>query len=447
MVLGAFAGFGCKGGQRVIESLPQIELEYWTVWNEPDDFNELILGYREQHPNVRITVRKMTLDEYENRLLQAWARDEGPDIFSLPNTAVGKHQDLITPLPDSIKLPTLVVSGGCSKDVRVVDRPKETIQPELLDSTFIPVVADDVILENAIYALPLSADTLALFYNKDLLTAAKVIAPPQTWQELTDMVDSTRGGLTKEENGAIVQAGIALGTAKNVNRATDVLSVLMMQSGAEMVDASGLTIAFDRQSPMDKEYVPGASALNYYTSFANPSRVTYSWNDDMPEAQESFASGQSAFFLGYSYQVDAIRRANPRLNFGIAQLPQISLDGPQINYANYWVESVAAQSDHPNESWDFLLYASDAQRVTSYLNATKKPTAVKSLLASQREDLDLRVFVDQLLIAKSWYHGYDDVAMETYMKQMITSVLDGTDPNAALTTAARQVQETLRKPK
>lgn len=439
-------GFGCRGGQRVVESLPQIDLEYWTVWDEPDDFADILLAYREQHPNVRITVRKMEFDDYETRLLQAWARGEGPDIFSLPNTSVGKYRDLIRPLPDAIQLPTLVVSGGCSKDVRVVEKPKETLRPELLDDTFIPAVADDVVFENAIYGLPLASDTLALFYNKELLNAAKVLAPPQTWQELTDMVDSTKGSLTKEDRGEIIQSGIALGTAENVNRSVDILATLMMQSGTQMIDATGKAVAFDRVSPTDETFIPGASALSFYTSFANPARVTYSWNDKQPEAQEAFASGKVAFFLGYSYQVDIIRRQNPQLNFGLAPLPQISLDGPQANYANYWIETVAAGSDHQNEAWDFLLFATSAEHVPTYLEKTGKPAALKALLASQQDDLDLRIFIDQLLIARTWYHGSDDAAAERFFKEMIVTVNQGTAPEAAISLAARQIQETLKRP-
>ena len=144
--------------------------------------------------------------------------------------------------------------------------------------------------------------------------------------------------------------------------------------------------------------------------------------------------------------MEILRLANPRLNFGIAPLPQISLNGPQINTANYWIESVAAQTDHTNEAWDFLLFATSADHVKPYLEKTKKPTALKSLLSSQKDDLDLRTFVDQLLLAKSWYHGYDDSAMESYMADLITSVNEGTDPNTALGLAARRVQETLKKP-
>src|SRR5690606_5454628 len=133
-----------------------------------------------------------------------------------------------------------------------------------------------------------------------------------------------------------------------------------------MIDPSGRSVTFHNAAPDDDEYVPGASALNFYTSFANPVRVSYSWNDTLPESQEAFAAGTSAFFIGYSYQLDAIRQQNPRLNIGLAPLPQISSAGTRVNYANYWVQSVAKQSEYPNESWDFLLFLTQREQAAQY---------------------------------------------------------------------------------
>ena len=47
---------------------------------------------------------------------------------------------------------------------------------------FVDVVSKDVILEdNKIYGLPLSVDTLAMFYNKDLLNNAGISEAPKYW--------------------------------------------------------------------------------------------------------------------------------------------------------------------------------------------------------------------------------------------------------------------------
>lgn len=452
--LGIFTsiGVGCTKTKSVA-SLPRVHLTYWTVWDEPDDFQTAITAYHASHPNVTITVRKMNAGDYEQQLVQAWARDEGPDIFSIPNAAVGKYRDLISPLPDKLTLPTLVTArSGCQKRTKVVDQSTTVIKPGEMDSTFVPVVASDVVFKNQIYGLPLATDTLTLLYNKDLLNAAKIVAPPRTWQELVDMVDSSKTTLTREENSDIVQSGVALGTADNIARAPDILSLLMMQSGAQMVDSSGQTIAFQNAGAQSDQDAPGLAALNFYTSFANHARVTYSWNDQQADAQQEFAAGKVAFFVGYKYQLDTIRLQNPSLNVGIAPLPQIISDAPQTDYANYWIETVSRRSKYAADAWNFIVYETTGKtqsgyQVVEYLNKTKKPAALRELITAQKDELDLKYFVDALLVARTWYHGYDYLAMEAALRELIRNVNSGSAPAEALNLAAQKVQLTLTKPK
>lgn len=444
-------GVGCKNTKSVA-SLPSVNLTYWTVWDEPDDFQSAITTYRASHPNVTITVRKMSLGDYEQQLVQAWARDEGPDIFSIPNAGIGKYRDLISPLPAKLTLPAQVaVRSGCQKSTKIINQSTTAIQPGELDSTFVPVVASDVVFNNQIYGLPLATDTLTLLYNKDLLNAAKIVAPPRTWQELVDMVDSSKTTLTREENGDIVQSGIALGTAENIARAPDILSLLMVQSGAQMVDSSGATITFQGAATQNDQTAPGVAALNFYTSFANPQRVTYSWNEKQTDAQQEFAAGKVAFFVGYKYQLDAIRQQNPSLNVGIAPLPQITADAPQADYANYWVETVAKRSKFASDAWSFLLHETTGKtqngyQVVDYLQKTKKPSALRALITAQKDELDLKYYVDALLVARTWYHGYDYLAMESALRELIRSVNSGATPADALNIASQKVQATLKKP-
>ncbi len=447
LVLGLLVtlGVGCRNSSRSVASLPEVPLEYWTVWDEPGDYNAIIAAYEAKHPNVHLTVRKIPFENFRQELVDAWAQGAGPDLFSMPNNAVGSFAEFSTPLPAALTLPALTVSTGCRKETRIVDQTVTTPVPEKLDEAFLPVVADDVLRNNQIYALPMAADTLGLYYNKDLLNAAKIVAPPKTWSEFADLVDASKSTLTREENGTLLQSGAALGTADNINRAADILAALMLQSGAQMTDASGTRVTFQQASGTEEGYNPGLSALQFYTAFANPGLVSYSWNETQPEAQEAFAAGKVAFFIGYSYQLDAIRRQNPALNVGIAPLPQISLDGPQTNFANYWVTGVAKQSAHPHEAWDFVLFATNGEQTPSYLNATKRLTALRQYIPGQKQELDLGVFADQLLIAKSWYHGLDAAATEEAMLQMIRDVHTGVPAEQALQTAAQKVQQTLPK--
>jgi ABC-type glycerol-3-phosphate transport system substrate-binding protein len=231
--------------------------------------------------------------------------------------------------------------------------------------------------------------------------------------------------------GTIIQSGAAIGAADNVDRSPDILQLLMMQNGAAMTDADGVA-SFDEYPPelVGRPLPPGAEALVFYTDFANPEKEVYSWNDKMPNSLDAFVSGKTAYFFGYAYHLPVIRQLNRNLNFGIAPMPQIA-GNPDVNIANYWIETVSNKTAHPDEAWEFVQFVTNAQNAPTYLNATNKPTARRGLVSSQLEDLDMSVFASQVPSARSWYHGTDAPAMEEAFRTMIRQYLSGDDEDPA----------------
>jgi multiple sugar transport system substrate-binding protein len=389
--------------------------------------------------------------EYENVLLNALAEDKGPDIFSLHNTWVNKYAGKIEPFPDSITVPFSRVEGTIKKEVVTELRTTPGLSIRELKNQFIDIVAEDVVLNTAavepekgnkekIFALPLAGDSMALFYNKDILNAAGIPEPPAYWDDFQRNVTQ----LTKQDKqGNIIQSGAAMGTAKNVDRYSDLLSVLMMQNGTVMVKDG--EAAFDKM-PSDligRKNPPGQDAVIFYTDFANPAMSVYTWNDKMPNALQAFTSGLTAFYFGYSYNLPDIRAKAPKLNLGIAKLPQIR-DNPEVNFANYWVESVSKKSKNINWAWDFIRFAASSEQADKYLSAAKRPTALRALIKKQTDDIDLSVFASQMLTAKSWYRGKNNVTSEQAMSDLIYSTLNGEDLGRAINNAANRVSETYR---
>ena len=70
-------------------------LTYWRVQDSESNFSAIINSWRSMHPNIKISYRTLRYEEYEQALLEAWAKGEGPDIYSIPNTWVNKYQDFI----------------------------------------------------------------------------------------------------------------------------------------------------------------------------------------------------------------------------------------------------------------------------------------------------------------------------------------------------------------
>jgi maltose-binding protein MalE len=143
----------------------------------------------------------------------------------------------------------------------------------------------------------------------------------------------------------------------------------------------------------------------------------------MPNSLDAFLAGQVGFIFGYNYHLPIIKSRAPRLNLGIAPIPQVNPEAPE-NYASYWVEGVSQKSSYQNEAWDFILFATQKNQVKKYLEKTQRPTALKSLINEQIENENLHAAATQILTAKNWYRGQDALAAETAIKDMLEELLN-----------------------
>ena len=452
----AVSSTGCtKGGNPAAQKAYKSEnIVWWRAWDNESAMSDLIAAYRQLHPNVNIEYRKFRYEEYENELLEAMAEDRGPDIFSVHNTWMERYKSKMLPLPAKTVTPVKYITGSIKKEEVVEFKTANSLTPAQVRKKFLDVVADDVIMLDGsggtwvekVWGLPISLDTLVLYYNKDLMNNAGIAEPPTSWSEFQENVKK----MTKieKDSGKILISGAALGAANNVVRSFDILSLLMMQNLTPMMDDFG-NVTFDkRPKGLDQDVVlPGLGALEYYVQFASPLHEAYSWNDKMPDSLEAFIGGKAAFFFGYSYHRELIRARAPKLNFAIAPVPQVG-ENQKVNYANYWIETVSNKTKIKNYVWDFVQFIADEKNVEKYLDRNKKPTALRSaaLINKQLADEEIAVFADQLLTAKSWYHGYNSTGAEEAFAEMINSVLAGhLKPMAALKQSVLKVQYSITK--
>lgn len=441
------SGFGCKIDNSVeIEKMEPVTLSYWRVFEGPDAFEEIIQKYTAMHPSISIDYRKLRYEEYEQELLNALAEDRGPDIFSIHNTWIRKYQTKIEPMPDFTSMVYPVEKGSIKKEIVYEIRNTPSITLREIRDNFVDVVSNDVVLEdNKVYGLPLSVDTLAMFYNKDLLNNAGISEPPKYWNR--EFLQAVKKLTKQDPKKGLIQSGVAMGSSDNIERFSDILSLLMMQNGATMIN-DDLKVSFQLIPEFAKEtnYNPGLEALRFYTDFANPTKESYTWNSEMDNSLEMFINGNLALMFGYAYHIPTIKAAAPKLNFSVAKFPQIEGNPPtNINFANYWVETVSKKSKHKNEAWDFIQFMTQAEQAKTYLAKTQKPTALRSLVSEQIKDDVVGVFADQVLTAKSWYKGRNVTAAELAFKEMIDSVLSNNeeDMRKIITNGAVKVQQTI----
>lgn len=397
------------------QTTQEATLEVWGVFDDRSAFDTSIQAFEKLNKNISINYRMFSPQEYKQAVLNALAAGTGPDVWMIHNTWLAQEIDKILPMP--AKAPGQKV-------------PLMTVRQ--FQDAFVDVAATDLLSDNKIYGLPLYVDTLALYYNKDMFASAGIAQPPKTW---TDFMDDVKKITTYDVSRNLTRSGAAMGTARNINRSTDILMLLMLQSGAQMTSSDHTQATFAHS--VDGQNV-GERSLTFYTDFANPQREVYAWNDTQHYSVDAFAAGETAMMLNYAHQIPVIRAAAPRLNWGIASVPQVSAVDSRT-YANYWALVVGLKSKFPNEAWQFAHYMTAGDGSVSYINEANRPTARKDLIDQQRSDPDLGVFAEQALTARSWFQS-DNTAIETIFADMIDSVNLGRQTiSAALKSAEDKV--------
>lgn len=363
-----------------------------TIWGPPDQraaFSALATAYAQSNRNASITYKEVPAETYERDLINALAAGHGPDIFLFQNDWLPKHFDKITPLPAK------KLSINAFRD----------LFPRVVEQDFAPA--------GTIYALPLYVDSLALIYNKDIFDNKALAAPPATWPEALNAILKIR----EIKKGEIKLAGAAIGgSADGIDRATDLLSLLMLQTGTPMVDQS-----FNRANFA----MLGVQALTFYTQFANAQNKYYTWNDRLSDSLTAFAEGRVAMIFNYAASLRAIKEKSPFMRIGLAPMPQSSKDGQRLDYPSYAGLAVSSQSQASSAAWDFIVAATTDPKLSSlYLQTAKRPPALRSLIGASLDDENFGVFARQALTARSWPQ-IDSVAIGAIFSDMIKEINNG----------------------
>jgi multiple sugar transport system substrate-binding protein len=397
----------------------QIELVWWKTFQDRSDMVALIEAYQDANPNVIIKYSKKNIVDYEQELLNAIASGNSPDIFTIHNDWLPKHMDKMAPMPAGV------------------------MTERQYREAFVDVAAADFIKNSQIYAIPLSVDILAMYYNKDILGSAGIFTPPTTWPEVVSAVQK----VTKQDSsGNFTRSGIAMGTSSNINRSTDLMLLLMLQNGTQFYNENNTSARFDQQIRVnDQSFNPGATALDFYTQFARPSKKAYTWNTKTDNSVDAFAQGKLAMMLSYSYMLPTIKDKAPNLNWGVVPVPQVDNSGLKVNFANYWGEGVSKTSTKQQYAWDFLKFISQRDVLSQYYDKVKAPSSRKDLLSRQTSDVELGVFAENAITARSVYKS-DAGQFESIILKMIDDViLRGSDPEAAVSDAVSQVNFLLHR--
>jgi ABC-type glycerol-3-phosphate transport system substrate-binding protein len=408
------AGCRSKNAPDPTENFEGVELTYYKVFDKSSVIKPYIGEYLATHPGLNINYREFDdFEEYQDTILNEMAEGGGPDVFSMQNTWFAFNTKKLAPMPEEL---------GTIDD---------------FEKLFVDVAYKDLVRldENGyeqIYGLPMTVDTLALYYNKDhfedrLPTQGR---PSATWEGIEDdVVKLNKDGRTFSD---FAVSGIAMGRSDNISRAIDILYLLFLQYGADFYnDDYSKAVFAGRQGGAD---YPGLKALNYFVAFADGDQKHYAWDQYIadplvsdPEI-EAFARGDVSMIVGFAYTYDTILEKINEIDaegeshidddaIRIAEIPQLEdpaeSGGKRVTYAGYFAETVSKNAEHPALAWDFLIHMTQKEILEDYFEKTHKPTSRRDMIDDQKKDPNYGVFASQIGYAESFpianYYIYKEI--------------------------------------
>lgn len=389
-----------------------ITLVYWTAWEDPKVLEPLIKEYEASHPNVDIKLEVQdikALGDYTERLATRIQNggENAPDIYRFHNSWIPQLRPYLLPVP------------------------KDVVDALEMEDQYFTGVKKAISYSGAYYGVPLYTDNLALFVNTKLLEfVGKPI--PTEWIELL----GTGSELTTiDQNDKITQAGVGMGTFENVQHASDIVSLLMVQSGVKLTEPVG-----ERAEKV----------MEVYTAFGKPPRM---WDKTLENTKLAFAKGNLAIYFGYSWDILGIRAVNPTLQYSIVPVPHIPTTNQTIT--SFWVEGVSSGSKHSDAAFEFLAFLGQKEGLTKIFENAAKTRGQsgiyprKDLADTQRSDTLYGAFVNQAenseptIFSSETYDNAMVDKLNNYLKDAVNESLSNSSYQSALEKLKLGIDQTI----
>jgi multiple sugar transport system substrate-binding protein len=325
----------------------------WYVRTEdaeqPWEQDVIIPDFESKHPNIKINLTVVTWDDFDTKMQTMIAAGTPPDVWS--HWGPSGFADYVI--------------RGLAADLTPY------IEKDNFDlSDFIPEVLDIYTLEGKVYGLPMLTTGSFIYYNKDLFDAQGVEYPPTDWDDTSWTYDAfvDMCGRLNNDTGdpETMSFGCNLGFWPN-----DAFAWLF---GQDLYPDSAYETGFAEES-----YLDGEGALKGYQA-----RQDLVWDlNYMPDPAQTDAMGGGDIFMNEKVAMHLTggwgwwNYNDVDFNWGAAALPYGSPDRKCVVFTDPWIMS--AQTDHPDEAWEFLKYLVSPETQRSYMELTGTPPARISL--------------------------------------------------------------------
>lgn len=320
-----------------------------TFWynNSGDEalvYEEAITKYNASQE--RYTVEGLSVSDAQ-KLIVAMSSNEAPDVIKVSNQSIVQYQ-----------------SNGLLENLQTY------VAAEGFD---LNIYSEQAVAANTIngdvYALPLTAYTIQMFYNKDLLAAAGYSEPPKTVEEMYEMAVAAT---VLDSSGNIDILGYPLFPLASARQ-----ELIYAFGGRWWAEDSSLTP--DNQGiieslKMNVKYrnLYGIDAVNSFVASANTNRYT---------EQDMFFAGKQLFRLDGSWLPTMMAGFNSTVNYGITLIPGTAANQSLRGTSRFETDSlgVPAMATNKEGAWDFTKWLCGEEGAKIIDLGTGNLPAVKAL--------------------------------------------------------------------
>ena len=328
---------------------------------EGEVVQKLIPEFERRHPNIRVRIQQMPWTAAHEKLLTGFVGDATPDITQLGNTWVPEFQTLgaLEPLGDLVRA------------------------SKVIDSTdYFAGVWRTNVVDDTLFGVPWYVDTRLIYYRKDLLAAAGVTEPPQSWA-------AWREAMLKVQKAKKAKWGILLPT----NEWNQIIA-LGLQKGAPLLGDGGRYGSFS-----DPKF---AEAFHFYVSLYKDGIAPTVSSNEISNLFQEFEKGTFAMFVSGPWQVGELRKRLPAsMQDAWAAMPLPSPDGsnyPGASLAGGSSLSMFRASKHKQEAWALIEFLNEPEQQAKFAALTGDLPGRESAWKLARLDADpqTRAFLTQL---------------------------------------------------
>lgn len=260
-----------------------VTISFWNGFTASDRpvVEEIVKKFNDSQTDVKVDMTIQPWDVFYQKLLPAWAADEGPTIVGM----------------NALQFP-----GYASKGVL---QDMTSFYEDYADADKLkPAPVDATKLDGINYGVPMSATPTMLFYNKDLLEAGGITDLPTTLDELAD--DSVALTDYNASNPTDSVYGIALPD----HAAVSTWTVLMQANGGGIISDDGKESLIDSDASAEAITTWADLIIDKHISPVGLSGV---------DGDNLFSSGKAAFYINGPWASAGFTSAG--VNYGVVPIP------------------------------------------------------------------------------------------------------------------------------